>query len=223
MKVELIPVIEVNNYNQDIPMPSSGPYWEFVDDWENYHIATNIKARFSKELKPYSKGSSFYRIDEISDKDLLKIIHKEIEIQQTEENRGIDDLVCSLDGGYILKIDNVDKYFPQCCGKLRDITEWEELLSDDEDPYFYMGHPSPRIIQSESSVIFDFLNSELQEGYAPPVFEDNIEVDKGALKIAIENAKKELDHFARQLIKVNKIENLNIPEIDKRLIYGIDE
>lgn len=68
-----------------------------------------------------------------------------------------------------------------------------------------------------------FLNSELQEGYAPPVFEDNIEVDKRSLKIAVENAKKELDHFARQLIKVNKIENLNIPEIDKRLIYGIDE
>lgn len=189
MKIELIPVIEVTNYDHNIPMPSSGPYWEFPDEWENYHISTNIKARFFKELKPYSRGSSFYRISEISDSDLLKIIEKEIKIQQTEENRGIEDLVCSLDGGYILKIDNVDKYFPQCCGKLKDIAEWENLFSEEEHVYFYMGHPSPRVEKSETKIIFDFLNSEIQDAYSPPILEDKIAVDKKVLETAIENAK----------------------------------
>ncbi|MFC5873910.1 hypothetical protein ACFP3I_15040 [Chryseobacterium arachidis] len=223
MKVELIPVIEITNYDEDIPMPPSGPYWEFPDEWEDYRISANIKAGFSKDLKPYFKSSSFYRISEISDKDLLKIIHKEIEIQQTEENRGIDDLTCSLDGGYILKINNVDKYFPHCCGKLRDITEWEDLIAEEEHVYFYMGHPSPRVEKSETKIIFDFLNSEIQDPYSPPILEGKIAVDKEVLKIAIENAKNELFHFAQQLIKINELENLNIPEIDTILIYGIDE
>lgn len=221
MKIKLIPVIEVTNYSQELAMPPSGPYWEFPDEWEDYHITTNIMAGFSKELKPYSKGSSFYRISEISDDDLLKIIHKEIEIQQTEENRGIDDLACSLDGGYILKINNVDKYFPQCCGKLKDIIEWEDLF--DDTPNFYMGHPSPRIVKSENKIVFDFLNSEIQDGYAPPVLEDSIAIDEELLKIAIENAKNELHKFAQQLIKINESKNLNIPSIDKILIYGIKE
>lgn len=62
-----------------------------------------------------------------------------------------------------------------------------------------------------------------QESYAYPVSEDQIEVDKESLRTAIENVKKELKHFAEQLIRINKKENLNIPEIDKILIYGIDD
>jgi len=127
MKIELIPVIEITNYDQDIATPISGPYWGFADDWEAYRIATSIAAGFSEDLKPYTKGSSFYKINEINDKDLLKIIHKEIATQQTEENLGIDDLESSFYGGYILKIAGVDKYFPQCCGNLGDIEDWISL------------------------------------------------------------------------------------------------
>lgn len=221
MKIELIPIIEITNYDQDIATPVSGPYWKFPDDWEAYRIATNSKAEYSDQLRPYVKGSSFYKISEINDEDLLKIIHKEIAIQQTEENLGIDDLVSPFCGGYILKIDDVDKYLPQCCGNLGDIKDWINLL-EDEDPYFYMGHPSPRIKKTANKIIFDFLNSEIQDPYVPPMLEDQLEVDENALKIAIRDTKKQLDTFAKKLICINNHENLNIPDIDKILIYGID-
>jgi len=221
MKIELIPVIEITNYDQDIATPVSGPYWKFPDDWEAYNIATNSKAEYSDKLRTYVKGSSFYKISEINDEDLLKIIHKEIAIQQTEENLGINDLTSPFSGGYILKIDDVNKYFPQCCGNLGDIEDWINLF-EDQDPYFYMGHPSPQIKKIGNKIIFDFLNSEIQDPYVPPVLEDQLEVDENELKIAVGDAKKELDTFANKLIRINSTKNLNIPEIDKILIYGID-
>ncbi|WBV56161.1 hypothetical protein PFY10_18335 [Chryseobacterium daecheongense] len=78
MKVELIPVIEITNYDQDIPTPSIRSILEYADEWENYHISINLSAGYTKQLKPYFKGSSFYKISEISDADLLKIIKKKL-------------------------------------------------------------------------------------------------------------------------------------------------
>lgn len=221
MKIELIPVIEITNYDQDIPMPPSGPYWEFSDEWEDYHISTNIKAGYSQNLKPYAKGSSFYRVSEISDADLLKITKKEIDSQISEEGEN-NELYISFYGGYILRINNIDQYFPQCCGNLGDIEDWKNLFNKDYS-FFYMGHPSPRIEKSENKIIFDFLNAEIQDGFAPPILEDSIEVDEELLRIAVENTKTELNNFAQQLVKINELENLQIPNIDKILIYGIEE
>ncbi|WP_449399248.1 hypothetical protein [Chryseobacterium wanjuense] len=86
-----------------------------------------------------------------------------------------------------------------------------------------MGHPSPKIEKYENKIVFDFLNSEIQDGYVPPVLEDLIEIDEESLKIAVEDARNELNNFAQQLIKINKFENLNIIEIDKILIFGIEK
>ncbi|WP_435525879.1 hypothetical protein [Chryseobacterium indoltheticum] len=219
MIIELIPVIEITNYDNDIPLPSNGPYWEYSDDWENYRIQTNLEAGYSKDLRSYSKGSSLYQINDISDADLLKLIQKEIDAQQSDDNLGIEDLVSPFYGGYILKIDGTNKYFPQCCSDLGDIEEWNDLL-DEEENNFYMGHPSPRIKKDQNTITFDFLNSEIQENYSPPILVDYLIVDKEKLATAIQEAKKELDIFAKKLIKINESENLNIPNIEKILVYG---
>ncbi|AZB30211.1 hypothetical protein [Chryseobacterium balustinum] len=86
MIIELVPVIEITNYYENIPTPSDGPSWKFPDEWENYFLLTNVEAGYSKDLKSYSKGSSLYQINEISDADLLKLIQKEINVQQSDEN-----------------------------------------------------------------------------------------------------------------------------------------
>ncbi len=116
-----------------------------------------------------------------------------------------------------MRIEGEDQYFPQCCGNLGDIEDWINLF-EDQDPYFYMGHPSPQIKKIGNKIIFDFLNSEIQDSYVPPMLEDQLEVDENELKIAIGDAKKELDTFANKLIRINSTKNLNIPEIDKILI-----
>ncbi|KQR93503.1 hypothetical protein ASG01_10030 [Chryseobacterium sp. Leaf180] len=220
MAIELIPVIEITNYENKIPMPTEGPYWEFSDDWESYHIQTNLEAGFSKDLKPYSKGSSFYRISEISDLDLLQLIQKTFIFENEDETLKKEDLNSPFNGGYILKLDGNNTYFPQCCSDLGDIEEWNNLLVENEFS-FYMGHPSPRVIKTENSLIFDFLNSEIQENYAPPVFQHQIELDKIEFSHAVQNVKKELKTFSDRLVYLNQSEHLNIPNIENILIYGV--
>lgn len=48
---------------------------------------------------------------------------------------------------------------------------------------------------------------------------DYLIVDKEKLTTAIQEAKKELDIFTKKLIKINESENLNIPNIEKLLVY----
>ncbi|SKB64061.1 hypothetical protein SAMN05421800_1056 [Chryseobacterium balustinum] len=83
-----------------------------------------------------------------------------------------------------------------------------------------MGYPSPRIEKSKNTVTFDFLNSEIQENYCPPILVDYLMIDKEKLAIAIQEAKKELDIFAKRLIEINESEYLNIPNIEKIFVYG---
>ncbi|MFN8713857.1 MAG: hypothetical protein ACK5Z2_13505 [Bacteroidota bacterium] len=222
MKVELIPVIEITNYGQDVKTPENGPYWEYTDEWENFRYQSSLKAGFSEGLKPYSKATSFYRISELTDADILKSIEKEIVRQQTEEKKGVDDLVCAYSGGYVLRIDEEDIYFPQCCCGLDDLADWEGLLNEDAAD-FSIGHPYPHVIQKQGKICFDFANAPLREGFVPPVVYSSIEVEKTALEHAIREAKKELDVFAERLKDINRNENLGITEIDKRLILGYDD
>ena len=220
MKIELVPVIEISNYHQDLKMPDESPYLKNSDEWwENYNHLCNIKAGFSDKLKPILKGSLLYAIDEISDADLLKAIYREIEIQQTDEAKGVEDLECAFSGGYVLRIDNENIYFPQCCGDLADLNEWENLTLGKTE-CFYPGHPFPRVTENGNKICFDFINIEIQENFAPPPLLNFVEIEKLELKLAIEETKKELKKFANRLKLINQAEKLNITNIDKRLIWG---
>ncbi|KAF2516071.1 hypothetical protein [Flavobacterium foetidum] len=222
MKVELIPVIEIFNSNENIKSPDLGPFWEYENEWENYNHLCNIAAGFSEFLKPYLKGSSLYAIEEISDIDLLQTINKEIEMQQTEENNGIEDLVSSFNGGYVLKIDDKSVYFPQCCSSLADIRAWENLLIGITKS-FYAGHPYPRITENLNKIRFDFIDIQVRENFAPPISLSYIEIEKSKLEFAIIEANKLLQIFADRLKKINHMKKLNIKNIDRILIFGETE
>ena len=47
----------------------------------------------------------------------------------------------ALFGGYVLRIDGHDKYFPQCCGDLSDIHYWEKLTNGKDGFYEYILTP----------------------------------------------------------------------------------
>ncbi len=215
MKVKLIPVIEILNHDEDIQSPDAGPFWDYADEWENYYYLCNLKAGYSDQLKPYLKGSSLYDINNISDEDLLTAIQKMIAIQQKDE----DETLYPFSGGYVLRIDNQDKYFPQCCGDLSDIVEWENILKG-ETAYFYPGHPFPKVNIQGKTIHFDFVNIEIHENFAPPVPDDFIEIEMQAFEIAMHKVKEELLHFSGRLTKLNKTNNMGIVNIDKYLVYG---
>jgi hypothetical protein len=217
-KVELIPVIEITNYGQDLKGPEKGPYWEYPDEYEAYNGLSNKVAGFPEEMNSYLKGSSFYRLNEIKDKNLTKLVKDEIEEARKE---GEDlELVCKFSGGYVLRIDDRDVLFPQCCSDLGNIKSWEHLIKGQEK-LFYQGHPAPEITIEHDTVIFNLdVGDKYYDQFVPTPIEKNIEVNINDLKNAIEKAYKELEIFCDRLLKINEDENLNIPDIEQLLIFG---
>ncbi|WP_300671060.1 hypothetical protein [Soonwooa sp.] len=217
--IQLIPVIDIFISNAEVKSPSHGPYWEYQKDWNNYNTECLRRVGLSENMTPYLVGSSFYEINKINQSDLLKLILLEIEKQQTEEEKEICDLVCSFEGGYILKIEGENILFPQCCSNLADIQEWENLTTS-ETISFYSGHPSPQISKMENSLLFDFENTETNESFCPPILHSSVVILISDLKDAVATAKTELKTFSQKLELVNDENNLNIKNIAKILIYG---
>lgn len=212
MTIELIPVIEIGYNNQGVQVPDKYPYWDNSELWDEFHTECYNKAGFKDKLIPYLKGSSFYRLTDITDDNLKKLT-----IDHTQEQK---EQSCSFFGGYVLRIDNQDRLFPQCCGLLADINFWTKISNSQES--YYEGHPAPQISFSRNSISFDLTTNEFDEIFQPPPPVLLFQVDKIKLGKAIEKTKQELMAFAQRLERINFDENLNIANIDNVLIWYDD-
>ena len=216
MTVELIPVIEIGYNNQDIPKPDKYPYWDYPELWDKYNSDSYKKAGFKDAIKPYLPGSSFYRISEITDNNLTKIV-----IDHTQEIRDGKygrEQASALFGGYVLRIEGQDKYFPQCCGDLADIQYWENLAGGKEKG-FYAGHPEPEVKIQGDKITFDLTVGEFDEHFSPTPYENIFQIDIPSLKKAIDVVKIELENFGKRLERINQDEKLNIDNIGGLLIW----
>ncbi len=218
-KIELIPVVEIFISNPKVDFPEHGPSWEYASEWHEYNEKCLELAGFSKNLKSYFKATSFYEVNKITTADLVQLIELEIQKQQSDEEKGVDDLACAFDGGYVLKVNDENILYPQCCSDLSDIQTWKDLL-DKDSSFFYSGHPSPRITKTENELFFDFVNTETTEKFAPPVPYETIKIEKNSLASAIKNAEKELELFSKKLQTVNIENKMGIKNIVEVLIYG---
>lgn len=212
MRIEVIPVIEIGYNYQDGQPPGKHPYWEHGALWDEYHMECRKKAGFKDKLSPYLSGSSFYRLADISDSNLKKLT-----IDHTHETK---DESCCFSGGYVLRIDNQDMLFPQCCGELADIHFWEKTASGQES--YYEGHPAPKIRFNGNSIYFDLTTNEFGEFFQPTPLATIFQVDKTELEKAVEITKRELAVFGGRLKQINEEERLNITNIDQVLIWGND-
>ena len=216
MTIELIPVIEIGYNNQDVTVPDKYPYWDNSEIWDKYNDECYQEAGFKDKLTPYLKGSSLYRLNDITDYNLTKLI-----IDHTKEMRDAKygrEQACALFGGYVLQVDRQDKYFPQCCGELSDINYWDRL-SNGKNSY-YEGHPSPQIKFEENNILFDFSVDELDEYFQPTPTELILSIERIELKKAVEKVKTELQVFEQRLNKINQDEKLNIENIGELLIWN---
>lgn len=216
MIIELIPVIEIGYNNQGIPVPDQYPYWDFPELWDKYNFDSYTKAGFKDELKPYLAGSSFYILAEITDDNLTKLV-----IDHTQEmldGKYQREQASPLFGGYVLRIDGEDTYFPQCCGDLSDIHYWEKLANGENG--FYAGHPQPQVKIEANTIMLDFSGEALDEDFIPIPKDSMVSLDILTLKKAIIQAKKELKTFELRLEKINRDNHLNIDEIGELLIWN---
>lgn len=212
MEINLIPVIEITRWSDNIPLPNESPFWEYPDIYDIYNEACLAEAGFPDKMTPYLKGSSFYRLTEVSDANLLLQIGQRTEGYEPEE-------VCPFDGGYVLNIDGEDRLFPQCCGDLEDIQYWQNIVEGKKE--FWQGHPGPVLSFHGNSIRFDLTTGEYDETFVPIPVLNIFEVDRQALSKAVERAKEELTVFARRLVAINEKEGLNIDGIDE-LLTGIN-
>lgn len=215
MTVELIPVLEIMNFSQEIISPGNGPYWEYAEEWETFNQICNATAGYPDKFNSYLKGSAFYKLSEISYGNLVKLTK-----DYTAEFRNEDcdrEQIFSFSGGYVLKIEGRDKYFPQCCGDLSDIQYWDNLVSE-KNHIFYAGHPYPEVKICNGIITFDFTGSE---SFAPALPEKIINITTSSLQLAIEVVRTELFHFLERIKQINLAEQINIENIDELLVWGV--
>lgn len=216
MAIELIPVIEIVYSNQGVTAPEKYPYWDNSDIWDKYHEECYQKAGFKDKLIPYLKGSSFYKLDDITDNNLTKLtIDHTQEMRDGKYERPQD--TCAFWGGYVLQVNGQDKYFPQCCGELSDINYWENISNGKSS--YHEEHPTPQLKFENSRIVFDFSTNEFDEPFQPTPTEIILSIDRLELKRAVEKVKTELQTFEQRLNKINEDEELNIDNIGGLLIW----
>lgn len=215
MTIELIPVIEIGYSNQGVTAPEKYSYWNNSEIWDAYNDECYKRAGFLDKFIPYLKGSSFYKLTDISDANLTKLTTDRT--QEMRDGTYDREQACSFFGGYVLQVDGQDKYFPQCCGGLSDINYWERL-SNKQNSY-YAGHPEPAITFDNDNIIFDFSVGKFDEHFQPTLTDATLSIDRLQLRNAVDNAKEQLSTFQKRLEKINETEKLQIQNIGSLLIW----
>ncbi len=164
-------------FNDEIKSPSVSPYWEYPKQWQIYLDRCYLKAGFKDKFIPYTKGSGFYRPKNITDDNLIKVIEDHT-VSLKDKEIAEDDL-CALFGGYVLKIDNQNMLFPQCCSDLGDWLFWQDIVKNRKTKY-YTGHSCPIIEFNFNNVIFN-CNDEYEKFI--PATNKKIVIDIKALEI----------------------------------------
>ncbi len=211
----LIPVLEINYNDESIPWPDQYPYWQHPDIWESYRKSCYQYAGFKDELIPYLKGSPFFKVSDLSDANLTKLV-----LDHTDDFRlgKFDrDQSSPLFGGFVLQVDGQDQFFPQCCGDLSDYRYWERLSMG--LPSYYEGHPAPQISFEKDGICFDFSVYDLSESFQPPPFATFLTIKQSALHQAVAKAKVELQALEVRLNRINDQQSLNIENIGGLLIW----
>jgi hypothetical protein len=215
MSIELVPVIEVRCEDQGLELPVKQPFWENPEVWDHYYAESFKRAGFEDELVPYLKGSSLCKLSAILDVNLKKIVIRETQELRDRKYERIE--TSAFIGGYVLRVDALDKYYPQCCGELSDIGYWENLSKGKRS--YFDGHPAPVVEFENAKIIFDLTADEFDEPYQPPPGDTLFSVDMDELAEAVEEAKAQLRLFEQRLNRINEEEKLMIESIGDLLIW----
>jgi hypothetical protein len=167
-------------------------------------------------LSPYHPALPFYRLCDLSD-DMLKavVLEHTAALHAGEYER---DDACPLFGGYVLRIDNEDKLFPQCCGDLSDIVYWRRL--SDGQHAICEGHPAPEVEFQGDMVRLDCAVWEHEESFVPRPPENIIIIKKTELQKAVQHVMPQLKMLGRRILTMEQEEALGIPDIDYLLNWN---
>jgi hypothetical protein len=199
-QIEVIPVIELPTRNWEnagnLPMH---PYGQLALEWDAYWDNLQKVSGYKHHYKRISQGQCFYRINQFTDLDDLKlIIDRHLRPGSDEEVIRIEK-IGPLFGGFVLKINNEFKLYPQCCCDLGDFENWTSILNDSyKSQYlFSSGHPSPKVIKKDGEVTF-ICKDNTGEVFSPNTDEEII-IQFEPLRMALEKTKIEMGNLASRI------------------------
>lgn len=208
--IEFIPVLELpTKKDKESEKHPKGTSLTNTKDWNNYQ-ETELSKNYQDIGKPISKGVFQYRLLDLSNDDLIKVIRLHISDMDIKDS-------CSLFGGYALKIDNEIVLYPQCCGLLEEINDWAKLLIENFDSFYLMEcHPSPKFTKKADKVIID-CNEDDTGPFFPPT-DKQIIVDYNDLKNALIKLMDSLKLFSQRLDELS--DYFRHEKISDILIWG---
>lgn len=210
-KLELVPVIEIWENCDSVVFPQKYPYWKYPEEFAKANAACLLINGY-EPMKSYAKGLCFYELDLVSDLNLLLQIRKRIDGYTIDE-------VCPFDGGYVLKVQNEDMLFPQCCGDLSDIQYWKDL-SEGESRLFWQGHPQPEITVDGQIITFD-LNPDDYDDFVPTPKEQIFSINILDLQQALKDTIVKLQVFSDRIDKLGIENNFKIEKLSDVLVWDI--
>ncbi|GAB2955774.1 hypothetical protein GCM10027048_22200 [Hymenobacter coalescens] len=131
--VELIPVLDIGYYSQELPAPALYPRKQHAAAWDEYAAPSPALTGFPEPLRPYAPGLHFYRAVDIGQGNLQKVLADHL--AGCFSGEWLLAETPSLYGGYVLRLDGRNALFPQCCGELSDIIYWKRLTQAREALY----------------------------------------------------------------------------------------
>ena len=200
--MNLIPVIEFEPGYYSIK-DYKIPEYKDIDGWDKYW-KNSLADVGVIGLEAYKKGSWFvetekliehYQAIEIMIQNRLSSIEPDPELDLIEQ-------LISLNGGYILEVDETNIIYPQCCGGLEDLQEWKdasEYLGDTEKT-LWIGHPWLMV----SAINEEYLKIRRTAEYGEPPEPVTFELSRNDLKLSIIEAENKLRRFQQVVLPILK-------------------
>jgi hypothetical protein len=205
VKVELIPVIELptRNWEKAGTRPEH-PYSRHAVEWETHWDNLQRVSGYHQHYNRINPGVCFYRVNQFANTDDLALIIDR-HLHPGTDNEAVPIRKSTpLFGGYVLKLNDEFKLYPQCCCDLGDIVDWIGITKDDyESGYLFTsgGHPQPKVTKRNNEITL--LCEEDETGSFSPFTDKEMIFDLPPFRKALEEAEKELLLFASEINKLS--------------------
>jgi hypothetical protein len=217
--MNLIPVIEFEPglfTTKDYEIPK----YQDIDGWDKYWKSSLADAGIIG-LQPYKKASWFVKTEKLIEHYQAIEIMIQNQLSSIEPDSELDliEQLISLDGGYILEVDETNIIYPHCCGRLEDLQEWKdasEYLGDTEKT-LWIGHPGLIV----SAINENYLQIRQIAEYGKPPEAVTFELKRNELKLSIAEAESQLAKFQQVVLPIlKKIIPNNAEEVLKVFLKG---
>lgn len=201
--MNLIPVIEFEPgfyRTKDYEIPG----YQDIDGWDKYWKNSLADAGITG-LEAYKKGSWLVEIEKLIEHYQAIEIMIQNQLARIEPDPELDliEQLISLNGGYILEVDETNIIYPQCCGDLENLQEWKDASKylDNTEKMLWIGHPWLMV----SAINEEYLQIRETAEYGVPPEPVTFELNRNDLKLSIIEAENKLAKFQQAVLPILKM------------------